>query len=162
MVWVALLLWAGLPLFFPASLLTSLIDIPVVSLLLANKKIHLARFGAFLCLWNTPYDPTLSLFWIAFARLVTIELTYFLTKHMLSEMRPRALLASSLLPLISTLISLSLMPLLASNRLTLTAEWTWQLLLITPLLSMLSTGLLFSLRSLGLLLFKQQREVASS
>lgn len=151
MVVLGLLFWFFVPLIAPTSLLATVADIPLVSLLLADKRIVAARFGSFLCLWNIPYDLHISLFWAVAARLISIECCYFFLKHMLTEQLPRSLLASVALSTCASLFSLILLP--DSLR-----GWSYTLFFFASFLPMLSTLFLFAMRYGYTILNRKRRE----
>lgn len=138
---ITLLFWFITPLLSPASTLASICDLPFLAILVANKRIVAARWAALLCVWNTPYDLHVSLFWIAAIRLLAIEGTHFIIRHMLTDLLPRSLLASFILPICIILLSLILHPVFVEG-------WTLKLYGLTFFLPLLATLILFGVRSL--------------
>lgn len=139
MILFGFLFWFLIPLIAPTSLMASLADLPLLAILLADKRLALARYGAFLCFWNTPYDLHVPLFWVAALRLLAVETSNFFVRHMLTEQLPRSLLASVVLPTIISILSIILFP--ASVQ-----GWTWKLFLASIILPVVATLSLFAVR----------------
>ena len=139
MILFGLVFWFLTPLIAPTSLMASLADLPLLAILLADKRITLARYGAFLCFWNTPYDLHVPIFWVAALRLLAVETSNFIMRHMLTEQLPRSLLASLILPTSISILSILVIP--ASVQ-----GWNWKLYSGVLILPMVATFSLFAIR----------------
>ena len=143
MIILSLLVYALLVLIFPDSLVTHYGDIPLLALLLSQKRITLARWGTFLCLLNTSLGLHAFLGVGMLVRLLSVDLCHLLLKNVYASLFLRASLATVLLVLLDWLFSCFLLPTLFPSFFYEIPLWDTKLVLFSTSLLLVLTCALF-------------------
>jgi hypothetical protein len=156
MIWLALILWLGLSLFSPDSLATYYGDIPLIAILLSQKKLSIARYAAFLSILNGSFDSHALLGVSVLIRLLSIDFCYFLLKNAYASLFIRASLATCLLVLFDWICSCFLLPNLFPSLFYETPLWDTKLVLFSLALVFGLTCSLFVIYHIALRYWKDK------
>lgn len=157
MIIISLCLWFFLPLLSPSSLLTNIADIPVLAILLCQKKWTWARYAALLSLWNTPLDFESCFFIMPLIRLLSVDLCQLLTKTVMLEPFACACISSSILTGVEQIMSCLLLPFILPETFLKSIEWNTKLFLFSTVMATVLTSCLFVVRYFKMLIIQRQR-----
>jgi len=110
MILISVLLYAVLSLCFPDSLVAHYGEIPLLALLLSQKNVTLARYGAFLSILNSSIDSHAFLGVSVLVRLLSIDISNLLLKNVYASLFVRASLATCFLSLLDWILSCLILP----------------------------------------------------
>lgn len=129
MIFFSLIVWASLVLFFPDSMITYYGDIPLLAMLLSQRKISWARYAVFLSLIH--FDPRTAWGVSALIRLLSVDTCHFLLKNIYISSFIRASLASMLLAVLDWVFSCFLLPSILSHLFYEIPVWNTKLFLFS-------------------------------
>ena len=143
MIVCGLILYLSLSLFWPDALVTQYCDIPLLAVLLSQKRISLARWGAFLSMLNSSCEIHAFIGISVLIRLLSVDLTHHLLKNVYASLFVRASLSTGLLVLLDWMLSCFLLPALFPSLFFEVPGWHTKLFLFSSALLLGLTCSLF-------------------